>query len=84
MPRKREVMTLSLSPEVKENLESIALALGVTWGERGNVSRMIEMIGKGELTVTKDPNHQLKIDESLKLVEKTLEAALEAIKQAKS
>lgn len=76
-------MTLSLSPEVKANLEAIALNLGITWGERGNVSRMIEMIGAGDLTVSKRTNHKLKISESLVLVEKTLEAALETIKQSK-
>jgi hypothetical protein len=85
MSRKRASLTLSIDAKARENLEAIALALGITWGEeKPNVSRMIEMIGKGELTVTKDPNHKLRIDQSLVMAEKSLEAALEAIKQAKA
>lgn len=84
MTRKREALTLSVSPEAKANLEAIAASLGITWGGgRGNVSRMIERIGTGELTVVAKPNHQLKVNESLKAVERTLEEALKAIKKAR-
>lgn len=54
MSRKREVMTLSLREEEKEQLEAIALYHNCTWGSKPNVSRLLSKIADGSLVVMGD------------------------------
>lgn len=51
MNRKREVVTLSLRAEEKEQLEAIALCHNCTWGSKPNVSRLLSKIADGSLLV---------------------------------
>lgn len=55
MPKKREVVTLSLAPVHLKALEAIALEHGCKWGERPNVSELLRRIAAGELVVSHDP-----------------------------
>lgn len=49
--KKREVLTLSISPQEKANLEAIALSLNCTWGTKPNVSRLMAKIADGSFNV---------------------------------
>ena len=51
MARKRASITLSVAEREKARLEALALALGQTWGDRPNVSKLIKAIARGELQV---------------------------------
>ncbi|MBW4514594.1 MAG: hypothetical protein KME11_05155 [Timaviella obliquedivisa GSE-PSE-MK23-08B] len=82
-PRKRDAVTLALSPDAKQNLEAIALSLGCKWGDRGNVSLLLERIAAGDLVVVDEANHELKVGRSLVEAEQALQSALKAIKKAK-
>ncbi|WP_017720466.1 WYL domain-containing protein [Kamptonema formosum] len=55
MSRKGQSITLSISERDKAQLEAIALELGMTWGERPNISKLVEAIARGKLSVA--PNH---------------------------
>lgn len=49
MSRKRQSITLSIQDHDKAELEALALAFGMTWGDRPNVSRLVEAIARGNL-----------------------------------
>lgn len=49
--KKREVLTLSISPQEKANLEAIALLNNCTWGTKPNVSKLMSKIADGSLNV---------------------------------
>lgn len=49
MSRKGQSITLSLSPEQKERLESIALSVGAKWGGEPNISELVRMLADGRL-----------------------------------
>ena len=83
MTRKGESVTLSLSPEDKTLLEELAIGQGCKWGEKPNISLLVERIARREIQIGK-PSPQTKLINALNLVEKALEMALEAIKQARS
>ncbi|WP_293338490.1 transcriptional regulator [Microcoleus sp. CAWBG58] len=51
MPRKKEALTLSVPPETKEQLESIALRLGIFWGKSPSVSGLLVAIAQHRLDV---------------------------------
>jgi hypothetical protein len=55
MGRKGDSITLSISSRDKSHLEALALALGMTWGDRPNISKLVEAIARQELRVA--PNH---------------------------
>jgi predicted DNA-binding transcriptional regulator YafY len=55
MSRKGQSITLSVSDRDKAELVALALEFGKTWGERPNISRLIEAIARRELTIA--PNH---------------------------
>lgn len=54
MGRKDEKITISAAPGTREKLEALALTLGYTWGDRGNISAFLDAIADGTLTVTDD------------------------------
>jgi len=49
MGRRGQSVTLSISDSDKEQLEAIALEQGMTWGDRPNISRLVEAIARREL-----------------------------------
>ena len=51
MGRKGRSVTLSLSDEDKVALEQLALDYGMTWGERANISKLIEAIARKKLKI---------------------------------
>ncbi|EDX72234.1 hypothetical protein MC7420_8326 [Coleofasciculus chthonoplastes PCC 7420] len=51
MSRKGQSITLSLSTRDKTELEAIALELGILWGERANISKLVEAIARRQLLV---------------------------------
>ncbi|NDJ19036.1 helix-turn-helix transcriptional regulator [Myxacorys almedinensis] len=55
MGRKGESITLSISDRDKAQLESLALELGMTWGDRANISKLVEAIARRQLIIA--PNH---------------------------
>lgn len=81
MTKKGASVTLSLAAEDKALLEQIALEQGCKWGEKPNVSLLVERIARREIPLG-NPTPQTKLIHALALVEKTLVMALEAIRQA--
>lgn len=55
MSRKGHSITLSLREQDKAQLEALALEFGKTWGDRPNISKLIEAIARRELVIA--PNH---------------------------
>ncbi len=51
MTRKGRSITLSVSEQDKQFLESLALELGYTWGDKANISQLITAIARKELTI---------------------------------
>ena len=60
MGRKGQSITLSISERDKTELEQLALELGMTWGDRANISKLVEAIARRQLTIA--PNHDWKIE----------------------
>lgn len=55
MGRRGQSVTLSISEADKTQLEALALEFGMTWGDRPNISKLVEAIARRQLTVA--PNH---------------------------
>ncbi|NQE35237.1 WYL domain-containing protein [Microcoleus asticus] len=55
MSRKGQSITLSVSERDKTELEALAQEFGKTWGDRPNISKLIEAIARRQLTIA--PNH---------------------------
>ncbi|PAX59916.1 WYL domain-containing protein [Brunnivagina elsteri] len=51
MSRKGQSITLSISERDKAELEALALEFGMKWGEKPNVSRLVEAIARRELII---------------------------------
>lgn len=51
MTRKGSAITLSLQDHHKEALQQIALDLGITWGDKPNISKLIEAIARRRFLV---------------------------------
>lgn len=54
--------TIQLSIEGFDGLETIALKLGYVWGQRGNVTAMLEALGQGHLELDVRPQNNLAED----------------------
>ncbi|MEM7552991.1 MAG: WYL domain-containing protein [Cyanobacteria bacterium P01_A01_bin.84] len=66
MSRKGKSITLSVSEWDKAELENIALEFGCTWGERPNISKLVEAIARRQLIIA--PNNDW-TDERIKALE---------------
>jgi hypothetical protein len=55
MSRKGQSITLSVSEQDKAQLEALAGEFGLTWGDRPNISKLIEAIARRQLVIA--PNH---------------------------
>ena len=51
MSRKGQSITLSISERDKAQLEQIALELGMMWGDRPNISKLVEAIARRQLLI---------------------------------
>lgn len=51
MGRRGQSITLSISDKDKEQLEQIAIEQGMLWGDRPNISRLVEAIARRELLI---------------------------------
>lgn len=56
MSRKGQSITLSISDRDKAELEAIARELGMMWGERPNISKLVEAIARHQLLVFPNNN----------------------------
>jgi WYL domain len=56
MTRTGSAITLSLQERDKEALQQIALDLGITWGDKPNISKLIEAIARRQLLVLPNDN----------------------------
>lgn len=54
MSRKGESITLSIKERDKANLEAIAIELGMTWGDRPNISKLVEAIARKQIQISKN------------------------------
>ncbi|TYQ26017.1 WYL domain-containing protein [Pseudanabaena sp. UWO311] len=54
MSRKGESITLSISDRDKSNLEAIAMELGMMWGDRPNISKLVEAIARRQIQISKN------------------------------
>ena len=54
MSRKGESITLSIKERDKANLEAIAIELGMTWGDRPNISKLVEAIASKQVQISKN------------------------------
>jgi predicted DNA-binding transcriptional regulator YafY len=54
MSRKGQSITLSISERDKAELENLALEFGMMWGDRPNISKLIEAIARHHLTIGKN------------------------------
>ncbi|WP_414754689.1 WYL domain-containing protein [Anabaena sp. CCY 9910] len=54
MSRKGQSITLSVSERDKAELENLALEFGMMWGDRPNISKLIEAIARHHLTIGKN------------------------------
>ena len=75
MGRKGRSVTLSLSDEDKERLEEIAFQYGMTWGDRANISKLIEAIARQKLKIA--PNHDWSA-ERISLLDRARKALVDA------
>lgn len=60
MGRKGQAITLSISERDKAQLESLALEFGMTWGDRANISKLVEAIARRQLLIA--PNHDWNLE----------------------
>ncbi len=56
MTRTGSAITLSLQERDKQALQQIALDLGITWGDKPNISKLIEAIARRQLLVLPNDN----------------------------
>jgi len=54
MSRKGESITLSISDLDKSQLEEIAQELGMMWGDRPNISKLVEAIARKQIQISKN------------------------------
>lgn len=66
MSRKGQSITLSISERDKAELENLARELGMMWGDRPNISKLVEAIAQRELLITRNNDWSTTRIEALK------------------
>lgn len=66
MSRKGQSITLSISERDKAELENLARELGMMWGDRPNISKLVEAIAQRELLITNNNDWSTTRIEALK------------------
>lgn len=51
MSRKNESITLSCTESDKKALEKLAIKYGCTWGDKPNISELVQRIAQGKLEI---------------------------------
>lgn len=74
MTRKGKSITLSVSDSQKAELETLALEFGCTWGERPNISKLVESIARRQLIIA--PNNDW-TNERIKALETACKALVD-------
>ena len=74
MSRKGKSITLSVSDRDKAELESLALEFGCTWGDRPNISKLVEYIARRQLIIA--PNNDW-TNERIKALETARKALID-------
>ena len=82
MSRKGQSITLSVSERDKAELEAIALELGMMWGDRPNISKLVEAIARRQLLVFPNNNWS---ETRIRALERAIRALtdIDQIEQAK-
>ncbi len=75
MGRKGQSMTLSVSEQDKAQLEAIAREQGMLWGDRPNISRLMEAIARRELLIGR--NHDWS-ETRIKVLHQSIQALIDA------
>lgn len=75
MSRKGRTVTLSLSERDKSELEALALEFGKKWGDRPNISKLVEAIARQQLQIA--PNHDWS-DARIQALERARNDAIDA------
>jgi hypothetical protein len=80
MTRKNSAITLSLTPGDKDSLQGIALNLGQTWGDKPNISALVEAIAQHKYLVSKNADWSIEtimaLNQSWKLLLTSGEVAM--------
>jgi hypothetical protein len=79
MGRKEQSITLSLSLEDKALLEQLAIAHDCKWGEKPNVSRLMQRIASGNLKISNLNAEEQKVAEIKSLMRSPEILRLQAI-----
>lgn len=74
MGRRGQSITLSISDKDKAQLEQIAIAQGMLWGDRPNISRLVEAIARRELLISR--NHDWS-DDRIRSLQQALRSLLD-------
>ncbi|MEB3218759.1 MAG: WYL domain-containing protein [Nostocales cyanobacterium 94392] len=74
MSRKGQSITLSLRESDKAELENLALEFGCTWGDRPNISKLVESIARRQLVIA--PNNDW-TNERIKALETARKALID-------
>lgn len=61
MSRKGDTITLSVSPTTKQGLEALALKLGYKWGDKPNISKLMDAIATGEVTILGKADDRIRV-----------------------
>jgi len=69
MAVKRSSINLSISSYEKQQLEDLALRLGIYWGEKPNISEMLKRIAQGKLRVIANDDWPMERIETLKKIQ---------------
>ena len=69
MAAKRSSINLSISSYEKQQLEDLALRLGIYWGEKPNISEMLKRIAQGKLRVVANDDWTTERIETLKKIQ---------------
>ncbi|HAX78355.1 MAG TPA: WYL domain-containing protein [Cyanobacteria bacterium UBA11372] len=75
MSRKGQSITLSVSERDKAQLEALALEYGKTWGDRPNISKLVEAIARRQLAIA--PNNDWQ-DSRIQALKHALDALTDA------
>lgn len=71
MSRKGKSITLSISDPDKAQLEAIALELGMMWGERPNISKLVEAIARRQFLIAPNNNWS---EKRIRALERSIQA----------
>jgi len=74
MSRKGQSITLSISDRDKAQLEQIAREQGMLWGDRPNISRLVEAIARRELLIGRNNDWS---DERIRALQQAIRALLD-------